>query len=353
MGKVDSDSILSSNDIILVTGAGGFIGRRVVMKLMEFGFQNIRCLVRSTNSLSQLEALQCSYEKIRLDIVRGNLLSKSDCDKAAKDVKVVFHLAAGRGEKSYPQAFMDSVVTTRNLLESVRVDPDFRRFVNVSSLSVYSNLSMRRGAALDETCPIESRPELRGDAYTFAKVGQELILKEYAEKYGIPYVILRPGVVYGPGNKGIHSRIGIDTFGFFLHLGGGNKIPLSYVDNCAEAIVLAGVRKGIDGEVFNVIDDQLPTSRQFLMHYKRRVRQFKSVYAPYWLFYLFSYCWEKYSTWSGGQLPLAFNRRRCSTYWKGNQYPNSKAKELLGWHSSVSFEDAMQVYCDNERSDNK
>ncbi len=64
---------------------------------------------------------------------------------------------------------------------------------------------------------------------------------EYGEKRGLPYVIVRPGVVYGPGIKGIHGRIGIDTFGPFLHLGGSNRIPLTYMDNCAEAIVLAGL----------------------------------------------------------------------------------------------------------------
>ena len=85
---------------------------------------------------------------------------------------------------------------------------------------------MKHGSALNESCEVDDRPELRGDAYTFAKVGQEEIVREYAEKYGIKCVTLRPGVVFGPGNKGIHGRIGIGTFGVFLHLGGGNTIPL-------------------------------------------------------------------------------------------------------------------------------
>src|SRR5206468_7017915 len=119
-------------------------------------------------------------------------------------------------------------------------------------------------AVLDESCPMEGQPELRGDAYTFAKVKQDEIVEEYGKKSGIPYVIVRPGVVYGPGNESIHGRVGIGTFGVFLHLGGSNTVPLTYVDNCAEAIVLAGLKPGVDGEVFNVVDDNLPSSRRFL-----------------------------------------------------------------------------------------
>ena len=63
---------------------------------------------------------------------------------------------------------------------------------------------------LDESCPVESRPELRGDPYCFAKVKQDELLIEYGKNPGVPYVILRPGAVYGPGKKEITGRVGID-----------------------------------------------------------------------------------------------------------------------------------------------
>ena len=53
-----------------------------------------------------------------MELMKGNLLSSEDCAAATKDVAVIFHLAAGTGEKSFPDAFMNSVVTTRNLLEA-------------------------------------------------------------------------------------------------------------------------------------------------------------------------------------------------------------------------------------------
>src|SRR2546430_15845682 len=111
-----------------------------------------------------------------------------------------------------------------------------------------------------------------------------------------------------PGKEAITKRVEIGTFGFFLHVAGSNTIPCTYVDNCADAIVLAGLMRGVEGEVFNVVDDDLPSSRRFLRLYKRNVKHFRSLYLPHPLSYLLCFLWEKYSAWSEGQLPPAFNR---------------------------------------------
>jgi nucleoside-diphosphate-sugar epimerase len=196
---------------------------------------------------------------------------------------------------------------------------------------------------------MEGEPKSRGDAYTYAKVRQDELLIDYVRKYNIPFVIVRPGVVFGPGNRGMHTRVGIGTFGIFLYLGGSNRIPLTYVDNCADAIALAGIKKGVDGEIFNIVDDDIPTARVFLKTYKKHVGNFRSLYVPYGIFYLFSYLWEKYSAWSRGQLPPAFNRRACETYLKGNCYSNEKLKKMLGWKPTVSMEEGLARYFRSER----
>ena len=157
-------------------------------------------------------------------------------------------------------------------------------------------------------------------------------------------MIVRPGYVYGPGKKAITGRVGIDTFGFFLHLGGSNTIPFTYVDNCAEAIALAGLRKGVDGEVFNVVDDDLPSSRQFLRQYKQNVRHFKSLYVPHAVSCALCYLWEQYSTWSEGQLPLTFNRRDWHASWKKTRYSNEKLKTRLGWTPKVPTAEGLRRY---------
>jgi nucleoside-diphosphate-sugar epimerase len=342
--------IILPDERILVTGAAGFIGSRVVECLVERGYTNICCLVRLTSRTERLEAVARSVgEGGRLEIVKGNLLSRDDCTRVSRQAAVIYHLAAGRGEKSYPDAFMNSVVSTRNLLEAAHQHCVLRRFVNVSSFSVYSNRFKPKRELLDETCPVETKPFLRGDAYSFAKVKQDEIVIEYGSRFQIPYVIVRPGVVYGAGNETISPRVGIGTFGVFMHLGGSNPVPLTYVDNCAEAIVLAGLKVGVDGEVFNVIDDDLPSSGRFLAMYKKQVNRFFSVYLPKPFSYLLCFLWEEYSAWSEGQVPPVYGLRTWHAYWKKTRYSNEKLKCKLGWEPRVSTGDGLEIFFESCR----
>lgn len=343
-GKHDS-FIITPDDRILVTGATGFIGSRVVETLLDRGFRNLICFARPSSELARIEAIiKRRPPGARIEVLKGNLLSREDCATASKDVALILHLAAGLGEKSFPDAFLNSVVTMRNLLEASLQYARLRRFVLVSSFSVYTNRQKPRWRLLDESCPIEEHPELRGDPYCFAKVKQEQIVAQYGKQFGIPYVIVRPGSVYGVGRDEIVGRVGIDTFGVFLHLGGPNTIPFTYVDNCAEAIALAGLVKGVAGEVFNVVDDDLPSSRQFLRLYKENVRRFRSIYVPHAVSHALCYLWEKYSKWSEGQLPPVFNRRRWHAYWKKTRYSNERLKTRLGWTPKVPMTEGLRRY---------
>ncbi len=347
---IQNEFIIHDNDLVLITGANGFIGSKVLESLLSLGLRNIRCFVRPASNTKKMEKIMSDWNgKARIEVIKGNLLSRDDCKKAAESVSVVYHLAAGRGEKSYPDAFLNSVVTTRNLLDATMQSKSLKRFLLVSSFSVYSTAKLRHGRLLDENCEKESKPHLRGEAYCYAKVRQEELLIDYGKKCSMPYVIMRPGAVYGPGNKGIMGRVGLGTFGIFLHLGGSNRIPLSYVDNCADAIVLGGVINGVHGEIFNVVDDELPTSRKFLKLYKINVRKFPSVYIPRPISYLLCYLWEKYSQWSEEQLPPVFNRKRWASDWKGNSYSNEKIKKLLGWKQRISYNEALKRYFEYQR----
>jgi len=349
----DDSFIISPDDPILVTGAAGFIGSRVVENLLERGFHNLVCLGRTSGKLAAIEDIASRQSHAQIKLIKGNLLSRQDCEAACKDVALIIHLAAGTGEKSFPDAFMNSVVTTRNLLDASLQKGRLRRFVLVSSFSVYTNCDKPHRRLLEESCPMEDRGELRGEAYCFAKFKQEQILTEYHKNSGIPYVVVRPGSVYGPKRQAIIGRVGIDTPGLFLHLGGSNAIPFTYVDNCADAIVLAGLSKGVDGEIFNVVDDDLPSSRQFLRSYKKNVRGFRSIYVPHGVSYALCYLWEKYSQWSEGQLPPAFNRRRWHAYWKKTTYTNEKLKARLGWAPKVSTNEGLQRFFQSCRQDGK
>ena len=333
----------SPKDCILVTGSNGFIGSKVVEKLLECGFTTVRCLVRPSSKLDRLKKLLGEvHASQNVEFVIGDLLSQDDCRKATAGVSIIYHLAAGM-EKSFAGAFMNSALGTRNLIDAFLERGEPKRFVNVSSFAVYSNLSLKRGALLDETCPLEDAPQERFDAYGFGKLKQEQIVREYGNQHNLPYVILRPGYVFGPGKRELNGRVAISTFGVLIQVGGSHLLPLTFVDNCAEAIVLAGLTPGIDGEVFNVVDDELLSGRQFLKLYKAKLER-SSVRIPYVAAYGLCFLWEKYAKWSNGQLPAVFNRRRCAAEWKGNRYSNQRLHQRLDWKPRVPMKEAMEAF---------
>jgi nucleoside-diphosphate-sugar epimerase len=340
---MSSEFIVTPADKILVTGSNGFIGARAVENLLARGFFNLRCFVRPSSKLEKLQKILAQYPAAQgVEIVSGDLLSREDCTRAARDVAVVIHLAAGF-DKSFAGAFMNSALATRNLLDAFLESGRPCRFVNVSSFAVYSNLHLERHALLDENCPLETAPQARNDAYGFGKLKQEQLVREYGVQRGLKWVILRPGMVYGPGKPDLSGRVGINTFGFFIHMGGSNELPMTYVDNCTDAIVLAALKPGVDGEIFNVVDDERLPANDFLARCKA-AKNFFSVAAPYPLIKIGCALWEDFFNKRQGQLPPVFNRRRCAAEWGGNTYTNEKLHRLLGWSQKISTADAMNLF---------
>jgi nucleoside-diphosphate-sugar epimerase len=193
---------------------------------------------------------------------------------------------------------------------------------------------------LDESCPLEESPEKRHDPYAYGKLKQEEIVRHLSRIHNIPFVILRPGTVFGPGKRELTGRIGFNLRGLFLHVGGSNQLPLTYVDNCADAIVLAGIRPNIANETFNVVDDDLLTSREFLRAYHQRRRHAVCLPLPYGAAYLLCALCEGCSK-CFRQMPRSFNRRRCAAEWKGNRFSNEKLRRQLGWKPIVPMKQAL------------
>ena len=138
-----SETLIDTTERVLVTGSSGFIGAKVVERLIERGFTNLACFVRPSSRLERLQQVlaRCPAES-RPQLVFGDLMSREDCAKAAAGAAVVYHLAAGQ-DKSFAGAFMNSALSTRNLIEAFLSNGKPRRFVNVSSFAVYSNLAAR------------------------------------------------------------------------------------------------------------------------------------------------------------------------------------------------------------------
>lgn len=324
---------------VLVTGAAGFLGSVLVERLLASGEKDLCLFVRPGPKQAKLSQMIARFPDAKVEIITGNLASAADCAKAVAGVDLIYHLAAGMSGAA-ADLFLHTVVTSKYLLDAVVAEKRAVRTVLVSSFSVYGVAGLGRGARLDESAPLEPHPERR-DLYAQAKLRQEKLFWEYREKHGLPLVVLRPGVIYGPGTKPFSNRVGLKLFGIFLHLGGSNLLPLTYVDNCAEAIIAAGRSPNAVGQAYNVVDDDLPTCSRYLKAYRKEVERLRVVRLPYFATMLMSRAVERYHHWSQGQLPAVFTPYKTASMWAGNKFSNAKLKSL-GWKPAVPTAEGMR-----------
>lgn len=322
----------------LVTGGTGFLGGAFVGRLLASGVRDVRCLARPGSKTARLEQLVCEYPGA-LEVTAGSLDSVDAASAVLGDADLVYHLAAAPSGAA-ADLFLNTVVASKNLLLAIAKSGRPVRVVLVSSFSVYGVATLPRGAMVDENAPLEPYPERR-DLYSQAKLRQERLFWEYAARHNLKLTVLRPGVIYGPGGTPLSGRIGLDVLGVFLSLGNRNLLPLTYVDNCADAIVMAGQTPESAGQIYNVVDDDLPTCAQYLRAYQKEVRPLRTLSVPYPVLKTISWAVERTSRASYGQLPAFFTPYRTASSWGGNRFSNEKLKSL-GWRPQVSTAEAMR-----------
>jgi nucleoside-diphosphate-sugar epimerase len=125
-------------------------------------------------------------------------------------------------------------------------------------------------------------------------------------------------------------------------MGGRQSVPYTYVDNCAQAVLLAGTIPGLEGEAFNIVDDDLPTGRELLRCFRREVGGIPTLAIPQWAIQPAAGLCESYHRRSNGQIPAVLTRYKCSAMWKPLNYSNAKAKAILGWEPQVSFSEGLR-----------
>jgi len=235
----------------LVTGATGFLGRQLAETLLERGF-SVRALARRTSDLGGLAALG-------VEIVEGDLDDPASLERAAAGRRLVFHTAGKVSDWGPPAEFMrDNVEGTRHVVAACRA-AGVERLVHVSSLTV---LGLPRGGALvDERTPYGAP----ADAYSRSKIAGERLVRE-AHGGQLATTVVRPGVLWGPGDTTIVPRLAaLLRRGLMVYVDHGtNHIALSHVRNLAHGLALAAAAPVAAGQVYHVTDDDELTARQAL-----------------------------------------------------------------------------------------
>lgn len=237
----------------LITGATGFLGVALVECLLQQEAQDLRVLVREGSDRRRLDSVLARYPDASVEVAIGTLDSVADAAALLGDVGLVCHLAAAKRGTAGDIA-RSTLGGSRHLLDAIVASGREIRVVLVSSFGVYGTADLEPDAPLTEMTPLEMHPAHR-DAYSHAKLEQERLFRAYHARHRVPLSVVRPGVVYGPEQVEPSQRVGLRLGGFLLFAGGNNALPLTYVDNCAQAICLVAERARFDGDTYNVVDE--------------------------------------------------------------------------------------------------
>lgn len=244
---------MSKRRAVLVTGGPGFIGRRVVARFLDAGW-------RVASFSLPGEAAIGSWPG-PVDMFHGDLANRDEVAAAARDVELIIHLAAVVGVPGeYERQWRIIAEGTRHVCEAAA--PARARLVVASSIAVYGD-RIQTGM-----CSEDDGHGVWQGAYGRAKQGQETIALDFAAKHGLPLTLVRPANVYGLGGS---SAWGDRLLSWISATGGAvigdasrNNAGLTYVENLADALFLAGTHPDAIGRTYNVCDGDAVTWRRFM-----------------------------------------------------------------------------------------
>ena len=219
---------------ILVTGATGRIGSRLVPRLLLRG-DSVRVLARNPESTD-------SFRKQGLEIAIGDLLDGESLVRAVHDVEAVVHLAAyfrGATPDEVQKVNLDGTLA----LAQAAVDGNVNRFVFASTNLVYGP---GHGTVFQEQAP--PQPD---SPYPVSKFAAEQALMKFHQAQGLDLRILRLAFVYGEGDP--HLAEGLR---WFRQWNPNQQMHLVHHADVAQATILALDTPGIDGEIYNVADNE-------------------------------------------------------------------------------------------------
>lgn len=249
---------MNKQELILITGATGFIGGHLAQTLLHSGYR-LRLLVR--NRLRLPTSLQESCE-----VIVGDIADADAVEGAVDGVSVIFHCAAivstWDREENYVHA---NVIGTECLLAAViKQGVSLARFIHVSSMDVYGFPIQ----VCDENAKLVS-----SFGYGKSKISGEAIVRFKCERAQIPFVILRPGNVIGPGSQFI-LRIGDALRNGVMAIidGGKTHAGLLSINNLIEVMLWSASAAEAINNCFNVRDSEAMDWRFFTEKFRKRIR---------------------------------------------------------------------------------
>lgn len=240
-------SLVASGGTVLITGASGFIGGHLAELLHLAGLRPVRASIHRWSRCTRLGRFQ-------IEMAQADLLDRTTLPRLLQGVSSVIHCAQGSRE----------VIArgTRNLLgECAR--SGIRSVVHLSSTAVYGNAT----GEVDEDYPVQRT----GDGYGDAKIDAEEACLEFGGR-GLPVVILRPPIVYGPFSTSwtvdLSRSLTAGTWGTFGRLGEGS-CNLLFISDLCRAILTVMDNSCAHGQIFNISGPETITWNEYFRRANR------------------------------------------------------------------------------------
>ncbi len=324
---------------VLVTGATGLIGRHLVRQLLQKG-NSIRIFVRRQPTPEFLN-------DANIEVFLGDLGDPVAVDRAVAGTEIVYHVGATMkgGPDDHERG---TVCGTQNIVDSV-LRHHVRRLVYISSLSCLHAAASGRGAVIAEDWPIEPSPTKRGH-YTQAKTRAEQIVLDAVRDRDLRAVLLRPGRVFGPGMTLLTPEVARRMGNRFVILGDGTQeLPLVYVDDVVNAIVLAAENSKFDGSVFHIVDKFHITQNQLVRDYiQKNANNAKVIHVPLAIVYSLAIGLEVLSKVFKRSVPLSIYRVKSAT--ARMRFDCTRAENEIGWQPLVGIASGLQETMAAERA---
>ncbi|KPK67023.1 NAD-dependent dehydratase [candidate division WOR_3 bacterium SM23_60] len=240
-----------SGSKVLITGAGGFIGSHLAEELVRRGAE-VKAFIRynSRNDRGLIEILP-SQVKGSIDVIMADLRNPDAIKSAAKNIDIIFHLAALIAipySYNYPREVAETnVMGTLNVLETAK-QYKIKKIVHTSTSEVYGTAQY---APIDEQHPLQGQ-----SPYSASKIGADKLVESYVRSFGVPVVTVRPFNTYGPRQSAravIPTIISQALTQDEIHL--GSLFPtrdLTYVKDIVDGFVKAAESDECIGEVVNL-----------------------------------------------------------------------------------------------------
>lgn len=313
---------------ILVTGATGFLGTALVTELVKQQ-QPVRILARDA------EKAHAQFGDA-VAVITGEVTDQRQVQQAVDGITTIYHLVGRLYHPSVPTElyYQTHVEGTRVLLEACRGQSQLRRIVHCSTTGVHGVTGNAPAA--------EDAPYAPTNPYEATKLESELLALKFHREYGLPVSVVRPGLVYGPGDLHLLGFFSSIRKGLFRVIAGGKALlhPI-YIDDMTAAFLLCGERTEAIGRSYNIAGERPVTIRELATAIAHSLdKELPGGSIPLWLANLASDIFALVPSMQGERAPLTRSRVQFLT--NSRVYDCRRAQTELGFKAQVDLAEGMQ-----------